>query len=658
MNKIIYSLLVLVFVILVLGLTREEKKVKASVGNVTSTFVSGEELDNDLVNIDKKEMQCESFILDNINNNSTKYKIEVLREFVASEKSFIESSRITNIFFHLSGFGVPAGRLMMDEDKFINNSFPTFENEKFASFENNQTITELIQEDKFEEIIKLIYQKEIDPNNIFTFKGKKVTLVELIYRSFPKDRIRKITRLIDAGALVRNSDIVFFIKNGASLQFMEAIYYGNNISPDFTFIATGYSNSFATYALLNQRADLFYFWDNLGSPSEPNIVEPNALDILANRNNNLAQVDIDRIYEVILKKNIRANVESTPEKLSKIVSPVLFENFPVHQRNLLHDSEEKERNVLTNLTDKSYKLILKEIVLPELFLDENVSCLRKLGRDFFKSLSRSYIYNLNKSRMLANEYSEKHLNEIIQEAQEIFYSDEDVINYLGMGQGFKSKHLVSHFKQKRATEYAMEIANKSKSKGNSGIQDNLKAVYELAKKGMWDEATRILSKLEIENKNVMSTLLMIAISVNAQPEIVDSFLKKGAEFNSSIIASVIFNNNVDVAELLYSYGLDINYIDPLGKTPVMLSSQMGSLSILRWLIAKGSVVNSYSKGFDALDLALISGRIDNTKLEIIKTLINSGIIIEPSHKEIVERLKISRKEEYLLIIERFPELIL
>jgi hypothetical protein len=192
---------------------------------------------------------------------------------------------------------------------------------------------------------------------------------------------------------------------------------------------------------------------------------------------------------------------------------------------------------------------------------------------------------------------------------------------------------------------------------DSLIQNTVREAYELARKGMWDEAIDILNQLDVDDENVMTTLLMLAIDTDADMDIIINFINKGGKLLSPTVVRLISKNNLSLAKKLLPYGLNIQQVDPLGYSTLAQSVKYGSLDFLTFLVNNGVPIDSHFEGVDALDIALQRFQGQRKQLVIISTLLSAGAVVEQSHKDLIDEIKNSNFDIYMSLISTHPNLV-
>ncbi|MCJ8272100.1 MAG: hypothetical protein MJK04_22225, partial [Psychrosphaera sp.] len=235
-------------------------------------------------------------------------------------------------------------------------------------------------------------------------------------------------------------------------------------------------------------------------------------------------------------------------------------------------------------------------------------------------------------------------------------TEQEAIAYLGDAQSVGNKQAIEQFRKKKQQamldKYLKQIEN---SASEQRLQATIKEIYELAYAGKWREAVTMSAQLEIEQKEIYSALLMIAISTDADFAIVKSLLGQGGELSPNTISDLIKKNHVELTKALLPYGLDIGYVE-LDYSVLARSVEYRALDMLKFLISQDVPMDSDYYGFDALDVALKQFDLKKEGLAYVAALIEAGARVELSHQQIVERMSITDMQAYLTLISTYNEL--
>ena len=182
---------------------------------------------------------------------------------------------------------------------------------------------------------------------------------------------------------------------------------------------------------------------------------------------------------------------------------------------------------------------------------------------------------------------------------------------------------------------------------------DIKGVKELLAKGV---------DVNIREKTMGSTPLMIACSIEGTYEIVELLISKGADVN--IIGSYdgrtaliwAAQNSQKTVELLLAKGAEVNVKGVDGMT-AFIQSIFGILSgsvtteVCDLLIAKGANVNAQLTGDDAAGWTALMFASNNGKPDLVKYLISKGADVNHKAKDGTSALSWAIKEKYDGIIK-------
>jgi len=111
------------------------------------------------------------------------------------------------------------------------------------------------------------------------------------------------------------------------------------------------------------------------------------------------------------------------------------------------------------------------------------------------------------------------------------------------------------------------------------------------------EAAKLLvesGKADINAKNAQGQTPLIFAGVNAEAEVAEILIAKGAELKSkdqndtTALHAALRTNLMDVAAQLIEKGVDVNSADKTGQTPLMLAQQRNAPDIVQLLKSKGA----------------------------------------------------------------------
>ena len=274
---------------------------------------------------------------------------------------------------------------------------------------------------------------------------------------------------------------------------------------------------------------------------------------------------------------------------------------------------------------------------------------KKLTRFSLKNKSRK------KSKVVEKSIEKPNIDPLLTEAKNKFSSDYDIEAYLGSKNTLNSKRAIELYRQEKLNKLVSEMKNDSDI--DPIKEEILIKIYKLAKQQKWSEAINLLENFDIQNDELLNTLIVLAINTNAEFSIIKDFLDKGGKLLPNTISTLIRNDNSTLAKQLMDYGLNINTVDLLGSNSISQAVKNKALSMFMFLIDEGAEINNSSVGYDALDIALMQFTTNKGDLIYIDKLIANGARIELSHKQISAEIRNEKLNYYIELIGRNPELI-
>jgi hypothetical protein len=354
-----------------------------------------------------------------------------------------------------------------------------------------------------------------------------------------------------------------------------------------------------------------------------------------------------------MEYNIHPNLDETNRKLKLLLSNEEFHNYKkiLGEKSIPQIQMEKIRDIENDI----YENLLRGIVTFNLDSINKHECFSALGKSLIKTLINNDIKKIEVA--LDAKSSFKNTVQSSLENANKFNSLEEITSFYGSNESLEVKQEIELFKIKQIGELARRIKKDLEmSENNIDKQKLMQEILKLANLGRWDEAIRLLNNISISTQEITNTLLIIAINTDADFYVIKKFIDDGATLLPKMISILIKNNNKKLAYNLLDYGLNINYIDLLGYSTIAQSVKYNSFSMLKFLIDNGAEINSYSSGYDALDLALIKLLTYSKDYSYVDILILNGINIKKSHKQLAEKLRKEDFESYIELINRYPSL--
>ncbi|MDP2537271.1 ankyrin repeat domain-containing protein [Alteromonas stellipolaris] len=600
---------------------------------------------------DAKTYYQEQKVCEKISISADIYDTEIL--FNNLKLEFKDKKYLADFILYYAGVDIIEGRKKLNLMKGLNHQRPIYYEgiAERAEERKEKAIFSLLLNRNVEEIVNTIIEYELNSYEYYRYKGKYVFLIELILLSDLPQKEKVIREVLSAGIEPTISDLVAATRKGVSVELIDQMLLDSSVNPKIKLNNQFHYRSLATYAIYEKNYDLFKYWLKKGSPPEPDMYVPNSLDILGFRYDEFTQNQVDDVFATLTKEKVYPNVENSYSKLNAIVSDNVLEQNPIPNKKFVDIISFK------NFLGEELQLYSKFISSLDYFKEEQPEdnpCLRVYGREIVKNIIEKQKERL-KPQSIAKDSVKENFDKKIEKAKSFYSNESDIISYLGGNQTVSDKKLVEYYiRQKAVTELNEAINNTSPDLDILNLQKQLAEVFELAKKGRWEEARNLLNTLDIEKAEALSTLLVYAVNLKAEVEVIRGLLSDGAYFESAIIYSLIHSGRVNVAEVFQEFGLDINYLGPNNSTPVMVAAQVNQYEMMKWLISKGSKVNSQNFGYDALDTVLLSRMPTRRKIAFISLLLNNGALIETSHKQIIKSTYNSNIDEYFQILVKFP----
>lgn len=607
--------------------------------NETFKFTDNTSIDHD----------CQSYVvteLQTIEWKKNKYKAisKIFSELSSQQVSSIVQDKVAME----SGVGLIQGRKFRNEFKGAR-KMPRFHDEdaELAKVEEISLVNKLIKAKDYSSLNDYIIEGKLKSNTFYPSISHTKFLLSYILELVDGEKVEVIDKLIDNSVPVTYSDLVYITELNIPKETLEKVYQSSDLKATKVFENFKRHLSLALIAIKNGNPDMFYFWASKGSPLQPDPFGPNALDYLVRFGSKFDQNTRDDLFQYIVSIKISPFFSKSSSRLKEIISPTVYKK---HKSQLLRSTinlnKKQQETVNTNVLN-IYKTVLTKIINVNIEELQEKRCFITLGNIKTKyvmtpltSIKKPSIVKKKNEKNLKNEKNSLKINDSIDSSQSLDYKQTLLKNKLSI----IKDNLDEYEKLNRDTS-------------NNLMQKTVREVYELARKGMWDEAINLLNQLDVDDENVMTTLLMLAIDTDASMDIIDNFINKGGKLISPTIVRLISKNNLPLAQKLLPYGLNIHQIDPLGYSTLAQSVKYGDLEFLTFLINNGVPIDSHFEGVDALDIALQKFRGQRTQLLIISSLLSAGAIVEQSHKDLINEIKNNNFDIYMSLISTHPTLV-
>jgi ankyrin repeat protein len=133
------------------------------------------------------------------------------------------------------------------------------------------------------------------------------------------------------------------------------------------------------------------------------------------------------------------------------------------------------------------------------------------------------------------------------------------------------------------------------------VDDSLETARALLFAGGDVNAARVIID---EGEEFLATPLWYAVAWGKNYDLVHLLLESGARPDDNATGSAIWDQNLRIAELLRSYGANIDHLSR-GETPLLRTVKARRLHLLKWLVDHGADINFQdAEGFAALHYAV------------------------------------------------------
>lgn len=198
----------------------------------------------------------------------------------------------------------------------------------------------------------------------------------------------------------------------------------------------------------------------------------------------------------------------------------------------------------------------------------------------------------------------------------------------------------------------------------AGLRDALRTAVA---DGRWDDAIAVADQL---GGYAPMVLLQIALGSSDAPlEVLLALVERNHGLlppnAAEYLAASRRGDAARIAEALEPYGLDLNYVDALGRNAfgvlagTLLESD-GAWQFAEYLASRSVPVKPSAWGLDPLDRVLTSlvahPRISRHRIRFARFLIDHGAPVEPSHLELAAQLAVRDEDAHRRLLSRVPEL--
>lgn len=436
--------------------------------------------------------------------------------------------------------------------------------------------------------------------------------------------------LIDSGIPVTKDDIAFFISHFSDDFVLSMFEVSEHLENEILFNNDKLSvSSYAFLAIEAKRLELAAHFINKGSASFPDMQHFGVIDYIASNLEQFDSVALALFFDSIKNQTPIVRYESSIARLNENARPL-------PEKYLLAD--EFARLSSTTKT-KGYK---EQLLTRTVFTTDEMRDLTQYKKDCrleylattFESVFRTKAPppDLKSILTLANVNINIEPNSPIEkkannEAQRLNIINESAAAF------------------KKSTE---EISTPE-------LKATIEEIYQLARQKKWPEAEILVEDLSEDTAEIFSALITIAIQLNEDVTTIARLISNGGELNSFHTFLLIAADNRKLANDLNAYGLDIHFVDTVGRDTVQTAVNMKSYAMAEFLLQQGVETRQDDGVYDALDYVLL-GIGSEKDVKAISMILNYGVELKASHRYLSEQLKKNNFELYMLLIQEVPAL--
>jgi hypothetical protein len=560
-----------------------------------------------------------------------------------------------------SGIGLFVGRIIRSNA--INTAIkpPYYTQEaSMATPQEYALLNSKLKTGDFDGLAKAIFDKKLRASAYYPSATDTHFLFGYILDNDISHAKKVVDKLLDSDFLVQYSDLATATALNMPLELLKNLYSSSGLDANKILRRFGQYRSLAIIALDLNHVDLANFWIDQGSPLQPDPFDSNALDILGYNGSQLSQAERDTLFEKIAKVDVIPNWRSTFKDLQNQITPSIFKQYADKMNRQNTVLAPLALNKAQSLVHEIHQQVLTNAVDFELDTKPEHECFTLLGVKLTQ-----VVFQSTPSPEISEEQAPSDAIVVVQptsfdseiaQAKEMFKDERDVIAALGEEQGLANKQAIAQYQKQQMAERVKEMMAKFNSDPNKDkTLAAISKIYELARKGQWNEALPLFEQLKVPNSELLTTLLMIALDTQTEFGVIKALLERGAELLPNAIERLITTDDVEMAQKLLPYGLDIHGV-VLGYSPLARCVKAKSLNMLKFLLRQGVVIDSHLYGFDALDIALQQFDLQKEGLVYVDTLIGAGATVELSHKQIVSQMSVNNMEAFLKLTSRYSEL--
>ena len=550
---------------------------------------------------------------------------------------------IIDFIAHKANVGTPQGRILRQgyETSFI---IPPHADETsiLANLSEELLLQELIEKNNPQLFSQAILEGKLADNKFYPGKKFMAFIFGKIIESIPEPEAI-INELLEAGMEPQISDFLVAINSNIEIQLLERMYQQANFDAQQIVYSFGVYKSLVLSALFQGNYQHATFWMDKGSPLEPDKLFYNALDMLAANYSVYSSEELNTLYQKITKTGLQANFKESLIKLAKVIPDLdieLNEDFDLTKTQL----ETAEKYLTLFYSDINIKIFVP--------VPQNDYCFNYLASRYIGFALKTG--NESKSNVFENNTEHKSVNEIKQQTINVEVKTSD--NNIEDVQSISAKEKEQKVRRDKLTEAAKAAEEKFSEKENKEELESLtKKLVHLIQTQQWQQALELLQSSTLIDTEIAPSLLLELILDQMPPiDFVEYLIEAGAKLSPHAVTKLIKNDHVSLAEFLLPYGLDLNYIDPLGYSALINSVKFNAINLMEFMLLQGITFNEEDNGFDALDIALQNFKLTDKNKKIVNLLIQANIPIEESHRQWVANMAHDKLNSYTYLINTYP----
>ncbi|MDT0629304.1 hypothetical protein [Alteromonas sp. W364] len=182
----------------------------------------------------------------------------------------------------------------------------------------------------------------------------------------------------------------------------------------------------------------------------------------------------------------------------------------------------------------------------------------------------------------------------------------------------------------------------------------IEKIFNASEREGYDGVIELLSELNSLDKELISSItLNLAIELNASPEQIKNILGDGGVPSFSIFSHVLYNENIELLEVLINHGTSVDSYALEGQPLLKLAAVNHSRKGFEFLLDAGADLELPIVGFDALDVALKRTNEGTDSYFYIEKLLERGKKIEESHRQVLRELVIKYPDRTKSLLDKY-----